>query len=130
MGEPPNTRASLLVRLRDHQDADKKVMDLAKKKNVSLSDAAMNPDRQKEKEMKKDRLSTLKGAEFDREFANEMAKGHQKVISLAQAWTQNCKDKDVCDLINSMLPTLQRHEQVAERLSAPAAQGRTPEPNR
>jgi putative membrane protein len=116
--------------VRDHQDADKKVMDLAKKKNVSLSDAPMNPDKQKEKEMKKDRLSSLKGTEFDREFANQMAKGHQKVISLAQAWTQNCKDKDVCDLINSMLPTLQRHEQMAERLSAPAAQGRTPEPNR
>jgi len=122
------TFASTLIK--DHQDADKKVMDLAKKKNISLADTAMNPDKQKEKEAKKDRLASLKGTDFDREFANEMAKGHQKVISLAKAWTQDCKDKDVCNLIDSLLPTLQRHEQMAERLRAPAVQGRTPEPNR
>jgi putative membrane protein len=118
--------------IRDHQDADKKVMDLAKKKNVSLSETApaMSADKQRDKEMKKDRLSSLKGTDFDREFANEMAMGHKKVISLAQAWTQDCKDKDVCNLLTSLMPTLQQHEQMAERLRAPAAQGRAPEPTR
>ena len=116
--------------VRDHQDADKKVMDLAKKKNVSLTDASMNPDKQKEKEMKKDRLSSLQGTDFDREFGNEMAMGHRKVISLAQTWKQNCKDQDVCNLIDSMLPTLQQHLKTAEQLRGPVAQGRTPEPNR
>jgi len=100
-------------------------------KNFNLTAAApMNPDKQKEKEVKKDRLASLKGTDFDREFANEMAMGHRKVISLAQAWKQDCKDKDVCNLIDSLLPTLQQHLQMAERLRAPAAQGRTPEPNR
>jgi len=80
--------------------------------------------------MKKDRLYTLKGTDFDREFANEMAKGHQKVIALAQTWKQNCKDQDVCNLIDSLLPTLQQHLQMAERLRTPAAQGRAPETNR
>ena len=116
--------------IRDHQDADHHLLALAKKKNISLEGAAMNPDRQKEKEMKKDRLSTLKGTDFDREFANEMAKGHQKVIALAQTWKQNCKDQDVCNLIDSLLPTLQQHLQMAERLRTPAAQGRAPETNR
>jgi putative membrane protein len=116
--------------LKDHQAADQKVMALAKKKNISLSDAPMNPDMQKQKEMKKDRLSSLKGPEFDREFANEMATAHRRVISLAQTWKQNCKDQDVCNLIDSMLPTLERHQQMAEQLKAPAAQGRTPDKTR
>lgn len=112
---------------RDHQDADKQVMDLARRKNFNLSDAPMNPEKQKQKEMIKNQLASMKGAEFDRAFTNRMAIEHRKVILLAQAWKQDCKDKDVCNLIDAQLPTLQQHLQMAEQLRGPVAQGRAPD---
>jgi putative membrane protein len=112
---------------RDHQDADKQVMALAQKKSISLSDTPKNPEMQKKMEMDKDRLSSLKGAEFDRAFANKMSMEHKKVITLAQAWRQNCKDQDVCNLIDTLLPTLQQHAQMADQLKGPMAQGRAPD---
>jgi predicted outer membrane protein len=113
--------------LHDHQDADLKVKDLAKKKNLTLSDTAKNPDMQKQMDAAKTNLSSLKGPEFDRAFASRMSMEHQRVISMAQAWRQNCSDQEVCNLIDTLLPQLQQHAQMADRLKGPAAQGRTPE---
>ncbi len=111
----------------DHQQADKKVEDLAKKKGVTLSDTARNPRMQQHDEMMKQRFSNLKGAQFDRAFADTMANEHRRVIAMARDWRQNCKDQDVCNLIDTLLPRLQQHEQMADQLKAPAAQGRAPE---
>jgi predicted outer membrane protein len=112
---------------RDHQAADKQVMDLAKRKNFTLSDTPKDPQKQQHMQMAKEQFSNLKGAQFDRAFTNRMAMEHHKVISLAQAWKQDCKDRDVCSLIDSQLPTLQQHQNMAEQLRGPAAQGRAPE---
>jgi len=112
--------------VRDHQAADQQVMDLAKQKQLTLADEPKDAEKQKHKEMMKDQLSSLKGEQFDRAFTSQMIAGHKKVISLAQAWTQDCKDKDVCNLINAQLPTLQQHERMAEQLHGPMPQGRTP----
>jgi predicted outer membrane protein len=118
------TYASTLQR--DHQDADMKVKELASKKGISLSDTPMRPEKQKEKQAAKDRLASLKGAEFDRAFANQMSMDHRKVISLARAWRQNCSDQEVCSLIDSLLPQLQQHQQMADQLKGPMPQGRAP----
>ena len=113
--------------LRDHQDADVKVKELAKKKGVALSDTPKDPEMRKHMESAKDELSKLKGPDFDRAFANRMSMGHKRVISMAKAWRQDCKDQDVCSLIDTLLPQLQKHAQVADQLKGPAAMGRTPE---
>ena len=112
---------------RDHQDADQKVMDLAKSKGWTLSDQPMKPEMQQKNQMEKDRLSSLKGADFDKTFANMMVMGHKHVIEMAQAWKQNCKDKDVCALIDSLMPKLQQHLSMAEQIRGPMPQGRAPE---
>jgi putative membrane protein len=115
---------------RDHKAADKQVMDLAKKKGFTLTDTMQDAQKQQHKQMEKDRFTNLKGAQFDREFANAMSMGHHKVISLVNSWTQSCKDQDVCKLETSLLPTLQQHQQMAEQLRGPMPQGRAPEPTR
>jgi predicted outer membrane protein len=113
----------------DHQDADKKVKDLAQKKNITLSDTMKmkNADAQQKMEQAKERFSSMKGQEFDRAFANRMSMEHKRVISMAQNWRQDCKDQDVCNLIDTLMPKLQQHEQMANQLRGPTAQGRTPE---
>ncbi|HWT85084.1 MAG TPA: DUF4142 domain-containing protein [Myxococcales bacterium] len=113
--------------LRDHQDADVKVNELAKKKGIALSDSPKDPEIRKHMEAAKDELSTLKGPEFDRAFANRMSMGHKRVISMVQAWRQDCRDQDVCNLIDTLLPQLQKHAEMADQLKGPAAMGRTPE---
>ena len=72
-------------------------------------------------EAAKDELSTLKGPEFDRAFANRMSMGHKRVISMVQAWRQDCRDQDVCNLIDTLLPQLQKHAQTAD-----SSRGRPP----
>lgn len=112
---------------RDHQDADQKVKDLAKKKSISLSDTPKNPHMQEKMEMSKQHFEGLKGQQFDNAFANRMSMEHRRMITMAQSWRQNCSDQEVCSLIDTLLPKLQQHEQMANSLRAPAAQGRTPE---
>lgn len=112
---------------RDHQDADQKVKDLAKKKSITLSDTPKDPQMQQKMEMGKEHFAGLKGDQFDRAFTNRMSMEHRKMISLAQSWRQNCNDQDVCNLIDTLLPKLQQHEQTANSLRGPAAQGRAPE---
>ena len=102
-------------------------MDLAKRKGFTLTDTPKDAQKQQHMQMKKEQLSNLQGAQFDRAFANTMAMDHRKVISLAQAWKQDCKDRDVCSLIDSLLPTLQQHLTMAEQLRGPPAQGRAPD---
>ena len=110
----------------DHQDADAKVTALAKQKGFKLSDTPLKPEMQKKMQMEKDRLSSLKGADFDKMFTGMMAHGHKHLIEMAQAWNSSCKDQDVCALIDTLLPKLQQHLATAEKLRGPMPQGRTP----
>jgi putative membrane protein len=73
------------------------------------------------------KLDGKSGADFDKTFASAMVDGHKHVIDMVKSARANCKDRDVCNLLDEMLPTLQKHERAAEDLRMPAAQGRTPE---
>jgi putative membrane protein len=107
----------------DHRDADKKVKDLASKLGVKLDDT-MGRMKMKDAHAK---LEGKSGADFDKTFASAMIDGHKHVIDMVKSARASCKDRDVCNLLDEMLPTLQKHLRAAEDLKAPAAQGRTPE---
>lgn len=111
----------------DHSMADQKVKDLAQKKGWTLSDTPRNPKMQQHEQAMHDRMNNLKGTQFDRAFTNMMVNGHQRLIRMAEGWSQNVKDQDVKSLLDQMMPKLQQHEQMAEQLKMPAAQGRAPE---
>ena len=118
--------------VRDHQAADQKLTTLAQRLGVTLRDKADTTMRQgrdttyqqgkghehdgMQEHARMQRLSTLRGAQFDAEFANFMAQGHDKAIKMleqAQSTTQNA---DLKTLITSTLPTLRAHLQVAQSL--------------
>jgi predicted outer membrane protein len=111
----------------DHSMADQKVKDLAQKKGWTLNDTPKNEKMQHHQEAMQQKLEGLSGPQFDRTFANMMANGHQRLIHMAQNWSQNAKDQDVRSLLDQMMPKLQQHQQMAEQLKAPAAQGRSPD---
>ena len=62
------------------------------------------------------RLSTLKGTQFDAEFANFMAQGHDKAIKMLEQSQGNVQNSQLRTFIASTLPTLRKHLQVAQSL--------------
>ncbi|HEY5678413.1 MAG TPA: DUF4142 domain-containing protein [Myxococcales bacterium] len=111
----------------DHSAADRQVKDLAQKKGWTLSDTPRNERMQHHQQAMMDRLDHLQGSQFDRTFANRMVNGHQRLIRMARNWSQNANDPEVKGLLDQMMPKLQQHEQMAEQLRTPAAQGRSPD---
>jgi putative membrane protein len=112
----------------DHTKADRELTDLAKKLNVDLSAAPMHksPEKAQEKMKMRDTLASLRGDDFDKAFAKQMADGHEKVIALVRSWRSNCKEQDLCSFLDKTLPVLQKHLDAAHALQRPAAQGRRP----
>src|SRR6476659_9110029 len=65
------------------------------------------------------------GADFDREFAKAMAKGHEEAISKLQAPSKG--DDDIAKFAQETLPTLQKHLKTAQTLeSSKRAQAEAP----
>ena len=62
------------------------------------------------------RLGTLKGTQFDAEFANLMAQGHDKAIKMLEQSQYNVQNSQLRTFITSTLPTLRTHLQVAQSL--------------
>ena len=64
-----------------------------------------------------DDLSKLKGSDFDRQFAKTMANDHQRVVSHLKTIRSNANtDQAVTQLIDKLLPTLEKHESSAKQL--------------
>lgn len=65
---------------------------------------------------KGDRLETLQGAAFDREYLAMQVKMHDKSIAMYQAASNDASRPDVQALAREALPTLRRHAQQAKTL--------------
>jgi putative membrane protein len=107
----------------DHSSAMKKTAELAKELNVIPP--AQPTAEQTEKH---DALARLSGAEFDRQFAAEMVKGHQEEIAKYEKQAQS-GDSEVSKLAEELLPTLREHLMVARRLQPGGNAGDRPQQN-
>jgi len=63
-----------------------------------------------------ERLRTLDGAAFDREFVSAMVDGHQKVIDRLTAVRDRSIDPDLRSLIVDLLPTIKHHLEMLQAL--------------
>jgi len=77
-----------------------------------------------------EKLSKLSGAQFDRQFAQDMVQDHQNDISKFQEESQ--KSGPVADFAKQTLPALKEHLQLAQSLagSTTGAAEQTPPPSR
>jgi putative membrane protein len=62
------------------------------------------------------RFETLRGAEFDAAFAQEMVQGHQKMLTLLEVAQHQAQNTEVRTLITATLPTLREHLRMAQAL--------------
>ncbi len=94
--------------VKDHTEADKKVTAMAKKEKIDLPAAEANKD---------DGMSDMaKGDAFDAHFAKTMLDDHKKTIADLTQARDATSDLKLRQLINELMPALQKHEEMAQKL--------------
>jgi predicted outer membrane protein len=128
--------------VQDHQQADKQVLAMAQKMNVDMkkdmdmSDmdhskmdhskmdhskmdhsqmSGMDHDKMKMHQAKMDQMQKMSGKDFDQAFLTMMVNGHDHVIDMVKNAQSNAKG-DLKNMLDQMLPTLERHKDMAQDL--------------
>lgn len=107
----------------DHSKANEELMSLAQSKGITLPTAI---DEKHKKDMTK--LSSLSGAEFDREYSKMMLSDHRKDVSEFEKQSTHGTDADLKAFASKTLPTLQEHLKMAEALPGNKAGGNMNKP--
>jgi putative membrane protein len=95
----------------DHSRANSELMQLASSKGITLP---VGLDAKHQALMTK--MSALSGAAFDRAYAKEMVKDHNKDVALFQREATRGADSDLKAFAQKTLPTLQEHLSMARSL--------------
>jgi len=99
--------------LDDHTKLESQLKGVAQKEGVSL------PTRLSEDQRKQvDRLSKLRGADFDREYISMMVHDHEEDVGKFHDKAENAADPAVKSLASQALPTLQSHLQEARDIKS------------
>ena len=102
----------------DHGKANQELMSLAQSKGITLPTEI---DEKHKKDMTK--LSSLSGAEFDREYGKMMLADHRKDVSEFEKQSTRGTDADLKAFASKTLPTLKEHLKMAEALPGAKAAG-------
>ena len=102
----------------DHTKANQQLEELASRKGITLKEREGAAAKQT---MAK--LSKLSGEAFDREYAKDMVKDHEKDVAEFRAATK-LRDPDIKEFATQTLPTLQEHLEMAKKLPQTAATSR------
>ncbi len=95
--------------IKDHTAADAKLKKIAAKENLSLPQSL-----DAEHRAVKEKLASLQGAAFDKEYRKEMAKGHDKAVALFESASQTEQmPEDLREFAASTLSTLEDHREDA-----------------
>lgn len=124
-GTAPVQKYAAMI-IKDHTQADSDVMALAKKKGVTVT-AETDDDKAADKDMQKDvdHMKSLKGADFDKEYASMMAADHTKEVGKLDAAISSGVDSDVKGLLNKIKPVVQKHADDAKGLATGATSSST-----
>ncbi|NCD68347.1 DUF4142 domain-containing protein [Mucilaginibacter agri] len=98
----PDVKAFGQMMVKDHGDAEQKLLALAKSRNVTLPPAAtggINPDL----------LLVNAGGNFDEHYVHSMVAGHLNTVEVFQNYATTGKDPVVKAFATQMLPTLKKH---------------------
>jgi putative membrane protein len=107
----PDLKAFCQQLQEDHTKANQELQPIAQKYGVT-ENASM-----REREVNKFEKETA-GADFDKKFATEMIKDHQKAIKKFERAASKLQEADVKQYAENMLPKLREHLQKAETVAA------------
>jgi putative membrane protein len=118
--------------VQDHQQADKQVLAMGEKMHVDMKKdmdmsnmdhskmdhsqmSGTDHDKMKMHQAKMDQLQKMSGKDFDQAFLTMMTNGHEHVIDMVKNAQSNAKG-DMKNMLDQMLPTLERHKDMAQDL--------------
>ena len=96
----------------DHGKANDKPKQVASSKNVTLP-----TDPPSDAKREEDKLNTLSGEQFDKEYMKHMLSDHKKDVSLFRSTAKAAKNSDVKQFASEALPTLKQHLQMAQTIA-------------
>ena len=109
--------------LKDHAQADKELMTLAEKKNVTVHDPMGAPnatqaekDKLAQDKAMMDQMKTQKGAAFDHGYLTMMSRGHGEALDFLKQAQANLDDKDVKGFVAKLVPVVTEHKKMADGL--------------
>jgi putative membrane protein len=116
----PEVQAYAQTLVADHEEAQKKVTNLASDRNLSIGQANQTSSGETATTYKNDsigELNTLKGTDFDRSFLKQMVTDHTKTLKMLRAAESKLTDaQDVKKLTVELIPVLERHLSKANDL--------------
>lgn len=95
----------------DHTKANAQASQIAQTMNVAVP-TSIKPDDMAAYNM----VTGMKGADFDKDFAAAMVKGHQKAVDMFKQEAESGDPAPVTDFAKQTLPTLQKHLETAQSL--------------
>jgi len=93
--------------VKDYTTTDSRVVAIARKKNIHLSDSSYHRGAQ---------ANSAARTGFDRQFLRQTSVDHDKQIKALQQEREDVSDDDVETLIDQTLPILEQHQQLARLL--------------
>lgn len=88
--------------VKDHGDAEQKLMQLVKLKNINIPEATGG-------DIQPDTSLQNAGDNFDRLFVHAMLQGHMNAVQMFESYAASGKDPDVRVFAQKTLPTLKAH---------------------
>lgn len=98
----PDVKSFGQMMVKDHGEAEQKLLHLAKSKGIVLPSAATGG-------IKPDLMLKNAGANFDKLYVHAMVSGHQNTVQTFQNYATTGKDPDVKAFAQQMLPALKHH---------------------
>lgn len=107
----PQVKQFAQMMVDDHTKANNELKALAQQKNITLPTTVGN-----ENQRKLDNINEKTGADFDKEYMDQMVKDHKEAIDEFEDQAENGKDTEIKSWASSKLATLRHHLQEAERI--------------
>jgi putative membrane protein len=117
----PDVKAFAQMMVRDHSRADDELGKIAKSLDIQVPTQLDSMHRELV-----DRLSKLKGAEFDREYMSAMVKGHEDVAGLLRSYTSATRpigtsgrargEQALMEWAMKTMPVVERHFERARQI--------------
>jgi len=104
--------------VKDHSDANQKLMTVAQSKGITLPAALKRSD---ERQLRK--LEKLEGAKFDKMFVKDMVKDHKKDAKEFDKEAKKAKDADVKQFAADAAPVIHRHLDAVNDLNRNMGRG-------
>jgi putative membrane protein len=96
----------------DHTKANQQLMQIAKTQGYALPQQL---DAKHQQAMQT--LSRLSGANFDKQFMQQMVKDHEEAVALFQKESKDGQDANLRQFAGQTLPTLQKHLEMARTIA-------------